>query len=101
MDHRDHMFQPCTARLASAILMLCCVRAAPGQCPSTWQPGDYIVDTYIATAGGPAFPLGNYTLWTGFFTGSAPNWKNMTISEAPSDLRDTAERIKVTTIVLE
>lgn len=73
-----------------------------GRCQtSTWQPGDYIVDTYSLRAGGGTFPAGPYEVWTGFFTGSNPNWKNMAVSEAPSDLRDTADRVKITTITLD
>jgi hypothetical protein len=73
-----------------------------GRCAtSTWQPGDYIVDTHRVTAGGGAFAPGPYEVWTGFFTGSAPNWKNMPVSEAPPEMRDTADRVKITTIVLD
>jgi hypothetical protein len=73
-----------------------------GRCQtSTWQPGDFIVDTHVTTAGGSAFSPGTYEVWTGFFTGSNPNWKNMTVSEAPADMRDTADRVKITTIVLD
>jgi hypothetical protein len=73
-----------------------------GRCQtSTWQPGDFIVDTHTVTAGGGAFTPGPYEVWTGFFTGSAPNWKNMTVSEAPPDQRDTADRVKITTITLD
>ena len=72
------------------------------RCPtSTWQPGDYIVDTYTVRAGGGAFPSGKYALWIGFFSGSAPNWKNMTVSEAPGDMRDTADRVKILSIDLD
>ncbi|HSD86361.1 MAG TPA: hypothetical protein VLB44_02565 [Kofleriaceae bacterium] len=73
-----------------------------GRCQtSTWQPGDYIVDTHTVTAGGSAFAPGPYEVWTGFFTGAAPNWKNMTVSDAPPELRDTADRVKITTITLD
>jgi hypothetical protein len=73
-----------------------------GRCPtSTWQPGDYIVDTNTVTAGAGAFPPGSYDVWTGFFTGSNPNFKNMTVSEAPPDQRDTVDRVKITTITLD
>ena len=73
-----------------------------GRCQtSTWQPGDYIVDTYTVTAGGGAFAKGPYEVWTGFFTGTAPNWKNMPVSEAPGDMRDTVDRVKITTITLD
>jgi len=72
-----------------------------GRCPtSTWQPGDYIVDRFTTTTGG-AFPGGSYEVWIGFFTGSAPNWKNMTVSEAPGDMRDNVDRVKITTVVLD
>jgi hypothetical protein len=73
-----------------------------GRCQtSTWQPGDYIVDTFTLRAGGGTFPAGPYEVWTGFFTGSNPNWKNMAVSEAPADMRDTADRVKITTITLD
>lgn len=73
-----------------------------GRCQtSTWQPGDYIVDQHVVTAGAGAFAKGQYEVWTGFFTGSNPNWKNMTVSQAPDDMRDTADRVKITTITLD
>ena len=67
----------------------------------TWQKDDYIVDTYSVIAGGPASPKGSYEVWTGLFTGSNPNWKNMPVSEAPGDMRDNADRVKITTITLD
>ena len=73
-----------------------------GRCQtSTWQPGDFIVDTFSVTAGGTTHAKGPYEIWTGFFTGQNPNWKNMTVSEAPADMRDQAERVKITTITLD
>jgi hypothetical protein len=73
-----------------------------GRCQTaTWQANDYIVDTYTVIAGGTTFPKGNYGVWTGFFTGAAPNWRNMPVSEAPGDMRDTADRVKITTIDLD
>ena len=73
-----------------------------GRCPtSSWQPGDFIVDTYTLTAGGGAFPPGPYEVYIGFFTGSAPNWKNMAVSEAPGDMRDNADRVKIMSIQLD
>jgi hypothetical protein len=73
-----------------------------GRCqPATWQSGDYIVDTHTVTAGGGALTPGPYAVWTGFFTGSSPNWKNMPVSEAPADMRDDADRVKITTITLQ
>ena len=78
-----------------------------GRCQTaTWQPGDYIVDTHSITAGGGAFRPGSYEIWTGFFTGSNPNWRNMPVSEAPPDMRDppgqpNTDRVKITTIVLD
>ena len=73
------------------------------RCPtSTWQPGDYIVDTYTVTAGGGAFAKGAYDLFIGFFTGTAPNWKNMPITEAPGDMRDAAtDRVKIMQLTLD
>jgi hypothetical protein len=59
------------------------------KCPtSTWQPGDYIIDTHTVTAAGGGYAVGNYEVLTGFFTGSNPNFKNMAVSEAPSDMRE-------------
>jgi hypothetical protein len=73
-----------------------------GRCPtSTWQPGDYIIDRFTTRAGGGAFPAGTYDVWLGFFTGSNPNWRNMPVSEAPGDMRDATDRVKITTLVLE
>ncbi len=74
------------------------------RCPtSTWQPGDYIIDTHTINVGGGAFPRGKYELWIGFFTGSAPNWKNMPITspQLPSDIRDTADRVKIMSVTLD
>jgi hypothetical protein len=73
-----------------------------GRCPtSTWQLGDYIIDRFSARAGGGAFPGGAYDVWIGFFTGTNPNWKNMAVSEAPGDMRDTTDRVKIATLSLE
>lgn len=66
-----------------------------------WSPGDYIVDTSTMVAGGPAFPKGQYEVWTGFFTGQTPNFKNMPVSEAPPQQRDQTDRVKITTITLD
>nr|HEX4318254.1 hypothetical protein [Kofleriaceae bacterium] len=72
------------------------------RCPtSTWQKDDYIIDTYTLIAGNTASPKGTYEIWTGFFTGQAPNFKNMAITEAPPDMRDGTDRAKITTIDLE
>lgn len=73
-----------------------------GRCPtSTWQPGDYIIDRFTTRAGGGAFPGGAYEVWIGFFAGSAPNWRNMKISEAPGDMRDNADRVKIAALGLD
>jgi hypothetical protein len=72
------------------------------RCPtSTWQPGDYIIDRHTMSTSGGGFPTGRYELWLGFFTGTAPNFKNMAVSAAPQDQRDTADRVKITTITLD
>lgn len=73
-----------------------------GRCPtSTWQLGDYIIDRFTTRAGSGAFPGGVYEVWLGFFTGAAPNWKNMALSEAPGNMRDNADRVRITTLGLE
>jgi hypothetical protein len=75
------------------------------RCPtSTWQAGDFIVDTYTVTAGGgPAFAAGStYDLFIGFFTGTNPNWKNMPVSEAPGNMRDSlTDRVKIMQLQLD
>ena len=72
-----------------------------GRCQTgTWQPGDYIVDRYEVIAGNGSFAPGPYDVWTGFFTGSTPNFKNMPVEEAPADQRDGADRVKITKIQL-
>jgi hypothetical protein len=68
---------------------------------STWQAGDYIIDTHTVWAGNATTPKGTFEVWTGFFTGSGGNFKNMTLSEAPGDMRDPTDRVKITTIVLD
>ncbi len=72
------------------------------RCPtSTWQPGDYIVDTFTVTAGGATFAPGPYELWIGFFTGTSPNFKNMTVTDAPADMRDPVDRVKIMSVTLD
>jgi len=72
------------------------------KCPtSTWQPGDYIIDTHTVSAAGGGYAAGTYEVWTGFFTGTNPNFKNMTVSEAPGDMRDKDDRVKITTITVD
>lgn len=73
-----------------------------GICPtSTWTKGDYIVDRVEVVAGGSTYSPGRYELWIGFFTGTAPNFRNMTLTEAPGDIRDTTDRVKLAAIQLE
>ena len=73
-----------------------------GRCPtSTWQNGDYIVDRFTVRVGGGGFPGGHYDVWLGFFTGTAPSFKNMPVSEAPGDMRDNVDRVKITSVTLD
>jgi hypothetical protein len=73
-----------------------------GRCPTAdWQAGDYIVDRFTLAAGTSATGPGTYDLWTGFFTGAAPSWRNMKVKEAPSDRRDAEDRVKLTSITLK
>ena len=68
-----------------------------GRCPtSDWQAGDYIADRHVVDPGAGA--AGTYELWTGFFTGSAPSWQNMPVTQAPADARDPEHRVKVATV---
>ncbi len=68
---------------------------------STWRPGDYIVDRHHMSTSGRNYPAAKYDLWVGFFTGAAPNFRNMRITMAPGDMRDTNDRAKIASIVLE
>lgn len=73
-----------------------------GRCPtSTWQPGDYIIDRFTGRAGNATYPSGRIDIWIGFFTGSMPSFRNMEVSEAPPPMRDQANRVKMTTLVLD
>jgi 4-amino-4-deoxy-L-arabinose transferase-like glycosyltransferase len=72
------------------------------RCPtSTWQTGDFIIDKHTMKTGGGNFPAGKYDLWIGFFMGQAPNFRNMTVSAAPGDMRDTTDRVRVGSIMLD
>lgn len=74
---------------------------ADGQCPtSIWQPGEFVVDR--STTRLPTDKhAGTYEVRIGFFTGWAPSWKNLPISEAPAELRDATDGLALTTIVVE
>jgi hypothetical protein len=73
------------------------------RCPtSTWQAGDYIVDTHTLTAAPGALPSARYDVLVGFFTGSNPNFRNMPLTEAPPDMKpDDTHRAKITSISVE
>jgi 4-amino-4-deoxy-L-arabinose transferase-like glycosyltransferase len=72
------------------------------RCPtSSWQPGDFVIDRHPMKTGGGGYPPGKYELWIGFFTGSAPNFRNMTVSAAPGDMRDTTDRVKIASLLLD
>ncbi|MDB4954476.1 MAG: hypothetical protein JWO36_2045, partial [Myxococcales bacterium] len=72
-----------------------------GRCPtSTWQQGDVLVDHFTIRID-PSNGAGKYEVWTGFFTGWAPTWKNMPVTQAPAEMRDSHERIRVTAIAAE
>ena len=73
-----------------------------GRCATSyWKVGDYIADTFRIEAGGATFPPGTYDVWVGFFTGSSPNWRNMTVSNAPADSRDNADRVRLLKLKLD
>ena len=66
----------------------------------SWMPGDYIVDTFEITAGGGGHPKGPYNIWIGFFSGAAPNWKNMPVKSS-SEQRDEVDRVKITSLIVD
>ena len=67
---------------------------------SMWQAGDYVIDKFSVNAGDPSFPRDDFEVWTGFFTGSNPNWRNMPVSSAREGLQDKVNRVKIGTIRL-
>jgi len=72
------------------------------RCPtSSWQPGDYIIDRHPMKTSSGGYPSGKYELWIGYFTGAAPNFRNMTVSAAPGDMRDTTDRVKIVSLLLD
>ncbi|MBZ0238719.1 MAG: hypothetical protein K8M05_40790, partial [Deltaproteobacteria bacterium] len=67
-----------------------------GRCATNfWKVGDYVIDTFQVEAGNASFPTQAYDIWVGFFTGSNPNWRNMTVTAAPEGLKDGNNRVKV------
>jgi RNA polymerase sigma factor (sigma-70 family) len=74
---------------------------ADGQCPtSIWKPGDVVVDRFTTRLPTDKRP-GTYDVRIGFFTGWAPSWRNLPISEAPAELRHASDGLQLTTIVVE
>lgn len=72
-----------------------------GRCPTTeWAAGDYIVDRHTVLAGATGLGPGSFDLWTGFFTGVAPSWRNMKVTQAPEKAKDGDDRVKITSITL-
>lgn len=69
-----------------------------GRCPTTtWKPGDVIVDRTPLRVD-PTFDSGKYVVWIGFFGGVAPNWRNLSLSDAPATMRDEHQRFRLTSI---
>jgi len=68
---------------------------------SMWQQGDYIIDKFTVNAGDPSFPRDDFEVWTGLFTGSNPNWRNMPVSTARDGLKDNVNRVRIGTIRLK
>jgi len=76
--------------------------AINGVCPtSTWMKGDFIVDKFSFVVGAGAHAPGVHDVWTGFFTGTSPNFTNMKVSAAPKDLADSTGRIRIAQIILD
>ena len=74
----------------------------PGVCGTDgWDPGDYVTDRFEVRAGDLANPTGPYQVWTGFFSGAAPNWRNMPVSQGDASLVDANQRVLLGTITLE
>jgi hypothetical protein len=72
-----------------------------GRCPTTeWTTGDYIVDRHTLVAGAGGMGPGSFDLWTGFFNGVAPSWRNMKVTQAPDNAKDADDRVKITSVTL-
>ena len=65
---------------------------------SYWQPGDYITDTFEVKAGDTFSTKGVYQVYTGFYTGSSGNWKNMNVVKGQGE-KDN--RVRVGQLVLK
>jgi hypothetical protein len=73
-----------------------------GRCPtSTWQPGDVIIDRFTTRLAGDKLARGTYDVRIGFYTGWAPSWTNLPISEAPALLRDKSDGVTFTVLRVE
>lgn len=73
-----------------------------GRCATSyWQKGDYIVDETTVETGGMGMAAGQYEIRVGFFTGSNPNWKNMTVTQAPAGKKDANNRVLIDTLQLD
>jgi protocatechuate 3,4-dioxygenase beta subunit len=71
-----------------------------GQCPtSIWKPGEVIVDRFTTRLATDQ-RTGSYEVRIGFFTGWAPSWRNLPISDAPPELRHPSDGLVLTTIVV-
>jgi hypothetical protein len=72
-----------------------------GQClTSTWKVGDVIVDRTELRVD-PSFDRGAYDVWIGFFRGWEPNWKNLSLSDAPSERRNAYQGYRLATVRVE
>jgi hypothetical protein len=70
-----------------------------GRCAlSTLQPGDFVVDRFTTTLDDVV--LGAYELRVGLFTGYAPQWQNMPLSDAPAEIRSEATGVKLATLTV-
>jgi len=66
-----------------------------GRCAtSTWQPSDVIVDRFTTTLAAED----RYQITVGLFTGWAPSWHNMPLSEAPVALRAGPDGVELATL---
>ncbi|HEY5921587.1 MAG TPA: hypothetical protein VIV11_07945, partial [Kofleriaceae bacterium] len=71
-----------------------------GRCPtSTWKPGDVIIDRTSLRVD-PSYDRGKYDVLIGFFSGWAPSWKNLPLSDAPEP-RDEHQRLTLTSVIVE
>ncbi len=63
-----------------------------GHCDTNqWKVGDYVVDRFAVVAGDSSHPKSRYSVYVGFFRGSAGNWNNLPVTTGNHDGNNRAK----------